>query len=104
MKKKADWKKPGWLSEEEADSLHSNVHALIINDGLTAFLRVDVLTALKTERAEVVVERVDTGEPVFRITCKKELKDWVKLFDRALRDFKSTANKQMVSEMEGGKE
>ena len=92
-----------WLTEKEADSLHSNVHALISNDGLTAFLSVDVLTALKSDRAEVVVERLDTGEPVFRITTRKELQNWVKLFDKTLREWKDAANKQTVLEMEGGK-
>ena len=92
-----------WLTENEADSLHSNVHALIVNDGLAAFLMVDVLTALKSERAEVVVERMDTGEPVFRITHKGELKHWIKFFDKALHDFKAEANKQTALDLKGGK-
>jgi hypothetical protein len=96
--------KPEWLTKEEALSLHSNVHALLRNDTLTAFLKVDVLVALDSERAEVVVERLDTGEPVFRVTTRSELQNWVKLFDQALHEFRAAANKQVVLEMERGKE
>ena len=95
--------KTEWLTEKEVDSLCSNIHALLLNDGLTAFLRVDALTALQTDRAEAVVERLDTGEPVFRITCRKELRNWVKHFDIALHDFKAEANKQTALDLKGGR-
>jgi O-methyltransferase involved in polyketide biosynthesis len=104
QRKENSMSKPEWLTEEEADSLCSNVHALLKNDALTAFLKVDVLSALQSERAEVVVERLDTGEPVFRVTTRGELQNWVRLFDQALHEFKAAAAKQVVLEMERGKE
>ena len=87
---------------KEAESLCHNVRALIVNDELSAFMRVDVLIAVKSERAEVVVEREDTGEPVFRITHRSELDTWVKLFDVELKELKHEANKQTVLNLKGG--
>jgi hypothetical protein len=90
-----------WLTREEADSLCKNMYVLIGNDGLTRFLRVSVLVAEETERAEVVVERLDTGAPIFRITTRKELQIWVRLFDKELRKWKDAANRQTMLALKG---
>ena len=92
-----------WLTEKEAHGLCSNVRALIVNDGLTAFLSVDVLVAVETGRAEVVVERLDTGEPVFRITTRKEMQNWVREFDKTLHEWKDAANRQTMLALKGEK-
>lgn len=103
MKKKPDWKRPQWLTRKEGEALCHNVRALISNDDLIAFIRVDVLVAKNSGRAEVVVEREDTGEPVFRITHREELGTWVKLFDVELKELKHAANKQTMLNLKGGK-